>query len=185
MSIPYNDSIKWGAQESDPFIDTRVKEAPLVTREDLFNRAVKEISVRSLSQLVTRGFQFGRDALRLVLKVPVRAVKTPFIFEKYWKQKENAKINAKLTGYSFVQLLSVPVKFMVALTALATLSGSAKKSQWLLDKSDDCTAYLDGRASQLEALKEEGLKEAKDNKEYESYKNWLYRIPPRLCRKQD
>lgn len=206
MSIPYSDKIKWDAYQNDQFIDNRGNAVPVGSKQDLFNRAVKEVFVCSISQLKTRSVQFVRDALRLVLKVPIRAVKTPFIFKKYWKQCENAKINAKLTGYSFVHLLYVPVKFAVALAALATLSVSAAKAQWLLDKCDEGSAYLDGRASQLEALKEEGLKNAtmkqpildKDSKPetpeeevlrydderalYNSYKQWLYRIDPRMCR---
>lgn len=74
---------------------------------------------------------------------------------------ERAKVNVKLTGYAFVQLVSVPGKFIVALAALSAGPFSNEKAQWLLDKSVNWTIHLDGRASQLEALKEEEVKKTK------------------------
>jgi hypothetical protein len=122
-----------------------------------------------------------------VLKVPIRAIMTPIVLPKNWKERERSKINAKLTGYSFVQLLLVPVKFLVAIAAISASAISCKRAeQWLLDKSEGWTTYtthLDGRASQLEALKEEGIKKSNTREEYAQYREWLYNIDSKLCRK--
>ena len=104
---------------------------------------------------------------------------------KNWKAREHAKINATLTAYSFVQLLFVPAKFIVALTALATSAVSWKKAKYLLDKSENWSTHLNGCAAQLEALKEEGLKNASTQKEYNTYKEWIYSIDPKLCLKDN
>jgi hypothetical protein len=182
MSIPYNDHLAWSSFRADPNW-YKSQPAPSVDRQDQVKHAVNELYAQTINQPVSRGVQFIRDAARLVLKVPIRSVLTPIFLKKNWKERERAKINAKLTGYSFVQLVSVPAKFVVALTALATSKFSQDRAKWLLDKSEDWTAHLDGRASQLEALKEEGRIHAKNRGEFNNYKKWLYSIDPKICRK--
>lgn len=78
---------------------------------------------------------------------------------------------------------TVPAKFAVALTALALSAVSAKRASQLLNAIDTCTSTLDGRASQLEALKEEGVVNATSKEELAAYRNWLYSLDPKLCRK--
>jgi hypothetical protein len=178
MSIPYNDALSWNSYQTTPDWYKNQPAAP-PSSEAPVKRAANEL----FAQPVVRGVQFIRDAARLVLKVPIRALKTPIILEKNWKELERAKVNAKLTGYSFVQLVTAIVKIPVALAALATAVISPDKATWLLDQSARFTAYLDGRASQLEALKEEGAKREGNREEYNNYKSWLYGIDPKLCRK--
>lgn len=186
MSIPFNDNLLWGTFQTNPnwHVDQPVPAPkPLPEDENQTYRAVNAVSVQTFKQGCTRSIQFIRDAARLVLKVPIRAVWTPIILPKNWRERERAKINAKLTGYAFVQLAFVPAKFTVALAALATSALSYEKAQWLLDMNEHKTAYLDGCASQLEALKEVGAKGAANRGEYDRYKAWLYNIEPKLCRK--
>jgi len=182
MSIPYNDNLVWSSYRSNPDWYKSLPE-PSNNHQNQLERAVNQLFEQTVKQPIARGIQFIRDSARLVLKVPIRSTLTPIVLEKNWKQRERAKINAKLTGYSFVQLLSVPVKFLIALSALATAGISQKRAKWLLDKSTDWTAHLDGGASQLEALKEEGRANAKTRDEFNQYKNWLYSIDPKFCRK--
>lgn len=165
MSIPYNDNLKWDSYRSDPH------------RNDWNNN----VSNQEPTEPKNRAIQFGQDLARLVLKVPLRAVfVTPVFLPKNWGERERCTINAKLAGYSFVQMLLVPVKFMVAIAAILTSAVSCKNaSQWL----NNYSAYLDGRASQLEALKEEGVKKATTRKEFDQYKEWLYEIDPGQARK--
>lgn len=177
MCIPYNDQLSWASYKSS--FGQATSEPDLPSAPPI----VDELCAQAFKQPFTRCIQFIRDAARLVLKVPMRSIWTPIILSKNWKQLERAKINAKLTGYSFVQLVSVPAKFLVALAALATLAFSLKKARSMIEKSDGWTAHLDGRASQLEALKEEGLTNAVDREEYNQYKEWVYRIDPKFCRK--
>lgn len=186
MSIPYSVNLSWNFYKANT---ERHKEEPLAVQnpsEEVVNqtkRAVNEAFVKTFKQAGVRGVQFIRDGARLVLKVPIRSILTPIILPKNWKERERAKVNVKLTAYSFIQLFSVPVKFFVALTALAISAFSYKKAQWLLDKSETYTSRLDGRASQLEALKEEGRVNASDREEYNLYRIWLYNIDPKLCHK--
>lgn len=185
MSIPYNDHLQWTSYTSNPDWykgQTGGAVAYPCTCKAVFKRAGNEILTQIHPQLRIRGEQFFRDGLRLVLKVPIRSIITPIWQSKNWKEFERSKVNLKLTGYSFVQLISVPVKFFVALAAIAISAISCEKAHWLLNKSVAWTIHLDGRASQLEALKEEG-KKAGDRAEYNKYKNWLYAIDPLLCRK--
>lgn len=185
MAIPFNDKLLWNNYCANPDWHTSKSEsASEADRHNQVRRVVNELSAQIFKQSFVRGVQFVRDAARLVLKVPIRSIWTPIILPKNWKELERSKINTKLTGYSFVQLLSVPVKVLVALAALATVAVSQKKAQCLLDKSESWTAYLDGRASQLEALKEVGAKGASNRKEYDLYRHWLYTINPKLCRKE-
>jgi hypothetical protein len=186
MSIPFNDALMWKGYRSNPDHYKNQPPAGAATEslpENQVKRAASELIPKTLIRAGRRSVQLIRDVARLVLKVPVRSVWTPIVLPKNWKQRKRAKINAKLAAYSFVQLVSVPAKFLVALAALTTAAFSYEKAEWLLDKSVAYTAHLDGRASQLEALKEEGLKEAKDLEEYNQYKTWLYGISPELCRK--
>lgn len=119
-----------------------------------------------------------------MLKVPIRSVWTPIILSKNWRELERTKINIKLTGYSLVQLISVAFKAVIALVALVvSIVFSKDGANWLLNKSEGWTAHLDGRAAQLEALKEVGAKNAPDRNQYDAYKQWLYAIDPKLCRK--
>lgn len=185
MSIPYNENLCWenyqkypkGLQELYPSNENRDDES-----SNEAARALSEIFGQTFQQPFVRGVQCIRDAARLVLKVPVRSLWTPIVLPKNWKQRERATINMKLAGYSLVQLASVPVKWGVALAALATSAISFQKAKFLLDCSEGWTAHLDGRASQLEALKEQGRKKAPNRSEYEAYKVWLYKIDPVLCR---
>lgn len=185
MSIPYNDNLSWASftgssnwhiGPSEPTLPPLIDRGnPRIRVNEYFVQCIKKTFVPG------RGVQFIRDTARLVLKVPIRSIWTPIVLPKNWRELERSKINAKLTGYSFVQLISVPVKFLVALVALATSAISWKKAHCLLDKSEGWTAHLDGRASQLEALKEVGGKKATDRNEYDQYKKWLYSIDPKLC----
>ncbi|MFI0435661.1 MAG: hypothetical protein ACH350_08070 [Parachlamydiaceae bacterium] len=179
MSIPFNDNLSWSVYQSNPQWH---ENQPVVTRDQCGGmRALQDIASQGVKEPVIRGVQCLRDAARLVLKVPIRSLLKPIWLEKNWKEYERAKINAKLVGYSFVQLLSVPPKFLVAIAALMTSVISSSKSQQLLDKSEYWTAHLDGRAAQLEALKEVGRPHAGSREEYLAYKEWLYGIEPRLC----
>lgn len=188
MSIPYNDNLQWNVYQTNPDWDKQLPvPAPAALdhrRRVQLKRALTELASQTFKQPIVRGVQFIRDTARLVLKVPIRAIKTPIVLSKNWKERERCKINANLTGYSFVHLVSVPAKFLVALAAILTSAISSKGGQWLLDKSDSYTARLDGRASQLEALKEMGIKNANDRNEFNQYKDWLYKIDPKLCRKE-
>lgn len=180
MAIPYNDGISWKSFCQYKNLLTP-QEAASTNCKTSWERAKRELA-QTFPQLGVRGVQFIRDGLRLTLKVPIRAIWKPIILSKNWGELERAKINVKLTGYSFVQLISVPVKFAVALIAIATSAISQEKANWLLDKSEAWTAHLDGRASQLEALKEEGAKNAVSRELYTQYRIWLYNIDPKLCR---
>ena len=186
MSIPYNDNLKWSTYTFNSYwhenpIETTT--APSVDSDNMAKRAATEILTQIFKGSVVRGIQFIRDGARLVLKVPIRSVWTPIILPKNWRELERAKINVKLTGYSLVQLISVPVKSVIALAALVVSIVSKNGANWLLNKSESWTTHLDGRASQLEALKEVGAKRAPDRVQYDSYKKWLYDIDPKLCRK--
>lgn len=185
MAIPYNDNLRWDTYLSHPdWHKTQPEPTQLPEKclDSQSTRAIKELFRQTFKQPFTRGVQCLRDAARLVLKVPFRSLKTPVFLKKNWKQRERAKINAKLAGYSFLHLLSVPVKFCVALAALAISAVSFDAARKTLDKSESWGAYLDGRASQLEALKEEGRQNAQTREEYARYKEWLYGIDPSLCR---
>ncbi len=185
MSIPYSDLItyeKFTAGSHGPAV---VPTAPS-DQQSQVRRAASEVFRQGTHQPVMRSIQFIRDSLRLVLKVPVRSlILTPIFQKKNWAERQRSLINAKLTGYAFVQLVSVPAKFLVAIAAIVTSAVSQKKAQWLLDKSDSYTNFLDGRTSQLEALKEEGAKKATTRREFEDYRTWLYGIDAKLCRKTD
>jgi hypothetical protein len=184
MSIPYNDCLRLDQYYSNPnwyedLQDSSRKE------ESQSERAIDELFANALKQPIVRTIQLIRDTLRLVLKVPIRALATPIFLEENWQERERAKVNAKLTGYAFVQLLSVPVKFLCALIALGISTFSSEKAEWLLDTSEEWTAYIDGRTSQLEALKEEGAKKCQSREEFDAYRDWLYGIDPKLCRQID
>jgi hypothetical protein len=183
MSIPYNENLKWDIYTSNPdWHKVLPEEIPelLKNPKDQVS-GVNELVQQTVYQPALRSIQFIRDLARLVLKVPVRVVMTPIILPKNWKERERSAINAKLTGYSLVQLLSVPVKFLVAIAAILTSAFSREGEIWLLDKSERWTTHLDGRTSQLEALKEEGVKRSSDREDYNRYKEWIYEIDSRIC----
>ena len=182
MSIPYNNNLSLPVYQTNPNWHQNLQ-VPSFTSENETERAVDELFTHTFEQPVVRGIQFIRDTARLVLKVPIRAIATPIFLEKNWRERERAIVNAKLTGYSFVQLASVPVKFTVVLIALATSAISQDRAKYFLDKNEEWTAYLDGCASQLEALKEEGAKQKLSRLEFDRYKNWLSEIDPKLCRR--
>lgn len=181
MSIPYNENLSLNNYQTKPDWN---KGLPLASwkYEDQTRRAAGELYALTFKGPF-RTVQFIRDFARLVLKVPIRAIANPICLKKNWQEKERAIVNTKLPGYSLVQLISVPVKFIVALIALATSVVFQDLSKWILNKSERWTSHLDGRASQLEALKEEGAKKAQSRKEFEDYRTWLYNIKPSLCRK--
>lgn len=183
MSIPYNDNLSLSTFYANPNWYQSLP-APSSKNENQTIRAVGELFVHASKQPVVRSVQFIRDAARLVLKVPIRAIVKPIFLEKNWQERERAKVNVKLTGYAFVQLASVPAKFLVALIALGISAFSQERAKRLLDASEEWTAHLDGRASQLEALKEEGAKKAQSRHEFDQYRTWLYNIDPKLCRKK-
>ncbi len=183
MAIPFNNNLTWKNYAIYPDWHASLTE-PMGGTENQVNKSAKGIFKHIGNQFGARGVQFIRDGARLVLKVPVRSLLTPIFLPKNWKQRERAKINAKLAGHAFVQLLIVPAKFLIALTTLVKLGVFFKKSNELLDRLEQQTDRLDGRASQLEALKEVGRIHAKDRQEYNGYKKWLYRIDPKLCRKE-
>ncbi len=180
MAIPYNPllSVEVYKTGQNPFdnVTNEVK-----NDESQVTRALSEIFNQIVKQPVVRGIQFVRDAARLVLKVPVRAIVKPIFQEKNWQELERAKVNAKLTGYSFVQFVSVPAKFAVALTALTMTAFSYQKAKKLLDYSEGWRLHLDGRAAQLEALKEQGAKKIPNKGEFQKYRAWLYTFDPKLC----
>jgi len=186
MSIPYNDNLQWSTYTSNPnWHETpfEATAAPSADSNSMAKRAATEALTQTFIESVVRVIQFTRDGARLALKVPVRSVLTPIILPKNWRELERTKINVKLTGYSLVQLISVPVKSVNALAALVASAVSKNGANWLLNQSESWTAHLDGRASQLEALKEVGAKGAPDRDQYDAYKQWLYGIDPKLCRK--
>ncbi|MBA3957735.1 MAG: hypothetical protein H0X51_04985 [Parachlamydiaceae bacterium] len=175
MSIPYNDNLTWANYTKNPAWGQTKEPVPGTTPSFGFGNVLKEPCVSTV--------QFVRDALRLVLKVPCRAAYKPICMSKNWRELDRAKINVKLTGYSLAQLVSLPIHFLVTIVALVTFPFSREKSNWLLDISEGLKAHLDGRASQLEALKEQGAKTAKTRNDYEQYRIWLYNIPAPLCRR--
>ena len=181
MSIPYNDNLSLNIYQSNPHWHQDLPVYSSKNEKQTKKRAADELFAHTFKQPAVRGVQFLRDIARLVLKVPVRAIATPVFLEKNWQERERAIVNTKLTGYAFVQLASMPAKFTVAFIALITSQLSQDKAQWLLDTSEEWTKHLDGRASQLEALKEEGAKKAENRDEFEEYRNWLYSIDPKLC----
>jgi hypothetical protein len=180
MSIPYNNNLNLSTYQTNPTWYENL-EAPSLKNEHQGKRALGELFTQTFKQSFKRSVQLIRDSARLVLKVPIRAIVTPIFLKKNWQERERATINAKLTGYAFIQLLAVPVKFMVALTALGISVFSEEKAKRLLDLSEGWTTHLDGRTSQLEALKEEGAKKTQSREEFEKYRTWLYNIDPKLC----
>lgn len=182
MSIPYNPNLSLDSCYKNSFAGILSHE-PSLYQGSQVKRAAKEAIANLFKEPVVRGVQLLRDAARLVLKVPIRAIFNPIFLEKNWRELERAKVNAKLTGYAFIQLASVPVKFAVALAALTACAFSQETAKRWLDGSYKWTAHFDGRASQLEALKEEGAKKSKSREEFETYKAWLYRFDPSVCRK--
>lgn len=183
MAIPFNDNLKWEGYKNNPNWHANLPKPATAPIEDLTKRAANAAFGQPFKQTYDRGIQFVKDTARLVLKDTIRSVWTPVILPKNWKQRERVKVNAKLAGYAFVQLAFVPVKFFVALTALAMSGRFFERAQAMLDKCDSWTAHLDGRASQLEALKGVAKDKNITRDEYELYKLWLYTIPAELCRK--
>ena len=187
-SIAFNANLLWDNYRDNPNWHTDMpvpKSIPSIdSKKVMMRRALKEVFVKTFKQSFARSIQVIRDVARLVLKVPVRSILTPIILPRNWKERRRVAVNIKLTGYAIVQLLSVPAKFLVAVTALATSAISFKKAKQLLDKSDQWTINVDGRAAQLEALKEVGRNEAETREEFNKYKEWLYSIKPGLCRKE-
>lgn len=184
MAIAYNDNLQWSTYTSNSnWHETPFEATDSLDSGSVAKRAAAEVLTQTFRQSVVRGIQFIRDGARLVLKVPIRSVWTPIILPKNWRELERTKINVKLTGCSLVNLISVPVKSVTALAALVVSVVSKNEANWLLNKSEGWTAHLDGRASRLEALKEVGAKRAPDREEYGAYKQWLYAIDPKLCRK--
>lgn len=184
MSIPYNEILSIKNYRSDATYACLNDLPP--TEQNLEDPATRAKGM--LYSLTFKGparsVQFVRDALRLILKVPVRSfILKPIFFEKNWQERERATVNLKLVGYSFIQLVAMPVKFVVALVALGIAKRNPEKAQEMLNECDIWTRHHDGRASQLEALKEEGAKSANDRAEFEAYRNWLYGIRPEFCRK--
>lgn len=184
MAIPFNHNLNLNHYHSTPDWH-KGKAIPQIEHGNLTQRAANNLYIQTIAEPVARSVQFLRDSARLLLKVPVRAIWTPVVLQKNWAERERAVINTKLTGYSFIQLTSTPLKVLTACIALATSKVFSCQAKRLLDTSDSWISYLDGSASRLEALKEEGCKKIKNREEYESYKNWIYGIDPMLCRKDE
>lgn len=182
MATPYSGILRWNTFKStdNSYWHTytepqRIEEEP----SGQTNRAAIDAVNQVVIELIARGVQCIRDTARLVLKTPIR-----LIFERcHWKQLERASINGKMAFYSAVQLVSVPPKFLAALSALCISPFSQRKAKWIQDKSESWTRNIDGRMSKLEAQKEEGLKNASCKKEFLAYKKWVERIPAHRCRK--
>jgi hypothetical protein len=187
MSIPYSDNIRWNSYTNTPNWYTKV---PVPTQnmmpenKNSVQQIVHKIFIDTFKELYTRGVQCLRDSARLILKEPIRSVWTPIILSKNWKQRERVVVNAQLVGCSFVQLVYVPTKALMAIAALATLTVSREKALQLLDISESWSANLDGCASRLEALKTEGRGNAQNQEAYHEYKEWLFKIDAKLCRKE-
>lgn len=182
MSIPYNDHLQWKNFTSNPNWHVEMNSGPSKSSESAAKRAFNEVLTLIFKESIARSIQCIRDSARLVLKVPVRSIWTPIILPKNWRERERTKVNIKLTGCSFIQLISVPAKSLIALGALGLSVVSENKAHQWLDKSKNWTADLDGRASRLEALKEQGAKTAPDRENYDAYKKWLYTIDSKFCR---
>jgi hypothetical protein len=161
MAIPYNSDISIENYRSG-YIPTASERTPSFKTES------------AIRQIFIRGEQCIRDAARMVLKEPIRCVWTPIVLPKNWKRREHLKINAQLAAISFTQLVAVSVKPVVVL-----IDYVFQKS--ISEKIESCTTYLDGRAAQLEALKEEGCSKANTWEEYQNYQKWLFQIDPALC----
>lgn len=188
MSIPYSTNLSWNNFNTHPnwFVaqkDQAIEKESELTKESQAKRALSDISNQVFKQPIKRGIQFLRDAARLILKTPIRCIYRPIVEKCLWRQVERTAINGKLAFYSFVQLASVPFKFLVALIALSISPFSGRKAKWLQDKSEDWTQNIDGRMSKLEALKEEGLENSTTHTEFLAYKKWIQQINPHLCRK--
>lgn len=183
MSIPFNQNLLCANYRSNPNWYRDISH-PEIEYPNQTKRAIDNLFAQAVTQPVVRTVQFLRDSARLVLKVPIRAIWTPVVLPKNWAERERAAINAKLTGYSFIQLSSVPIKVFAASAALAAAKFSPEGSKYLLDMSEYWITHLDGCASQLEAIKEEGCKQIKDRVEFEAYKAWVQGIDPRICRRQ-
>lgn len=191
MSVPYvSEVIGWNAylSEVENGFSTNeifVKEAAFEsTKEGQAKRAVTDVFHQAIYESLKRSVLFVRHGLRTVLKTPIRLIKATGK-ETLWWQKERASINAKLALYSFVQMISVPAKFLVALAALAISPFSGRNAEWLQDWSESWTENIDGRMSKLEALKEEGIVNAKTKDEYNAYKKWVQGKNALLCRGQE
>lgn len=183
MSIPFHPSLNWVNFTAHPYNAKLVWEPPAPAAARTAQRAaVNDLATQIFKQIIVRGVQFIRDGLRLVLKVPVRALLHAIWRQDNWKERERAKINVKLTGYALAQFVFILPKTLVALGALVTSAASQEKAQWLLSKSADWTAHYDGRASQLEALKEVGRNNADSKEQFIAYKTWLYNFDAKLCR---
>lgn len=182
MSIPYHDYLSLNTYRSNPCWYKSLTAQESNNNTSPAKQAVTEVLTTAFKEPIVRGVQLIRDMARLIFKVPIRAIRTPVILEKNWRERERAGVNAKLAGYAIIQLFSLPGKFIVALAALAASSLSENHTKSLLGLNKKWTAYFDGRASQLEALKEEGAKQAQDKKEFNEYKAWLYGIDPQFCR---
>lgn len=185
MSIPYSENLSWSNFNDDRYWYLTLADQSAENKQEYQGkRAMDDICDQVVNQLANRAEQFLRDAARLIIKTPFRCIYKPIVEKCIWRQYERTGINGKLALYSFVQLISVPAKFMVALTAISISSLSERTAKWLLDKSENWTKHIDGRGSKLEALKEEGLKNAQSKKAFYAYKRWIEQISSQLCLKQ-
>lgn len=196
MSIPYNHyAISWDNYELSSGFSAMFR---AINRESNFtsertlrkdsyhlsthlNKVVSIIFIETIRDLVLRTVQFIRDSARVVLKVPIRVITTPSIVTHNWKERERTIINMKLPLYSFAQVLLVGVKFATALLSIPISVLSPKYGRSLLNQCQEQVLTLDGRAAQLEALKEEGRVHAKNPQEFANYKAWLYQFDPKEC----
>ncbi|MCE5295199.1 MAG: hypothetical protein LLF94_11390 [Chlamydiales bacterium] len=169
MATPYADNLKWNVYQTNPDWHQKMAKPVPKPSDRPVEQAVREVFTQAFKEPVVQGVQFVRDLARLVIKVPIRLIRS-----QSWQAKENAVINAKLAGYSLVRFAFVPVKLIFTISALFTSTFDKR--------AHDVTTVLNGRASQLEALKEEGLKNATSKLEYLYYKSWVYTINPELCR---
>lgn len=180
MAIPYNDNLSLQMFYQNPNWYEKIETLPLTVNQSIFKQTIAEVLNLSYRPPF-RSVQFLKDLARLIFKVPIRAIATPVFLKQNWKERKRALVNVKLPCYALAQLALMPVKFLFALMALGISGPFPKKARWILEKSKQWTVWLDGRSSQLEALKEEGIKKTKNRQEYYNYFTWLYKIEPSFC----
>ena len=139
MATPYADNLKWAVYQTNPnwhlnmakFIPKPIKRPA--------EQAVYEVFIQTFKEPIVQGVQFVRDLARLVIKVPIRLIRS-----RDWQVCENAAINAKLAGYSFVRFAFVPVKLILAISAIFASSVAKSSGRFILDTSAHASTMLNG-----------------------------------------
>lgn len=177
MSVPYSDSYSWGNFKKTSEA-VKVEKNPLanVSKASPADLAIQDVAVQIFKEFPARCEQFVRDAARLIIKTPIRCIYRPIVEGCIWRQRERAIINGKLTFYSFVQLGSIPGKFLASLIAFLNPPFAWKKVELVQDLHANLNQDIDERRAKLEALKEEGLKHAGEEAEFLAYESWIRQI---------